>query len=278
MTVRECEKEFISVLTRAGVNSPGLCVTVLLEQVLGLSRLGLALSRDRQLSYAEYCSLRELILRRSSHEPLAYITGTKDFFEHKFLVSPHVLIPRQETELIVELALKFINKENIVFLDAGCGCGNIGLSLLARRKGWRGLLLDKSLQALEIASKNAMNIAPDAIFVQGNMYNLPLKDSSLDLVVSNPPYIGLHEKKDVMRDVLDFEPHSALFSDEGGFGHLKALGVETMRCLKKGGILITEHGSTQQKKLEEIYKDAGFKEIMVSKDLAGLPRTVLARK
>lgn len=278
MTVGSCRKELHELLTKAGVDSPGLCVNMLLEHVTGLSRLELALEPDRKLVPTEYEKARLLALRRSHFEPMAYITGYKDFYEHRFRVSPFTLIPRPETELLVELALAKASLGYARFLDAGCGCGNIGLSLLSARQNWQGLLLDKSAGAVKIAMENAARIAPQALFAQGDMFSLPVPDQSLDLLVSNPPYIGLQEKGNVMADVLAFEPHSALFSSEQGLGHLKALAAEAGRCLKTDGMLLVEHGSGQQQALLEIFRAHGFNELSAYNDLAGLPRCILARK
>lgn len=278
MNVSSCQKELLNILIKAGVESPGLCASMLLEHVTGMSRLDLALNPDRELGEAERAELFSLVLRRCGGEPMAYITGIRDFYEHSFRVSPATLIPRPESEMLVELALSHLPYASVRFLDAGCGCGNIGLSLLAARPHWEGLLVDISREALEIARKNAMSIALRTIFVQADMGKLPVGAESLDLLVSNPPYIGLQEKGEVMADVLAFEPHCALFSPEEGFGHLQALAREAARCLKAGALLLVEHGATQQNRLKEILASNGFREISGYEDLAGLPRCVLARK
>lgn len=265
-------------LTKAGVESPGLCVSMILEHVTGMSRLALALSLDRKLSESEYGQALLLAERRSRFEPMAYITGYKDFYEHRFRVSQDTLIPRPETELLVELALGKAPCGSIRFVDAGCGCGNIGLSLLAQRKDWQGLLIDKSMGALEIAKENSLRIASQAMIVRGDIFRLPILEKSLDLLISNPPYIGLHEREEVSADVLAFEPHSALFSPEQGFSHLKALAAEAKRSLKPGGMLLVEHGAGQQERLLKIFAAFDFMELAAYKDLAGHPRCILAKK
>lgn len=278
MTVAECEKELVSLLIKAGAESPGLCASMILEHVTGLSRLALALDKEKELSASDYDKIKALAARRARHEPMAYITGRKEFYEHEFIVTRDTLVPRPETELLVELALETAGPKPALFLDAGCGSGNIGLSLLAIRPSWRGILMDISEAALAAARQNALNIAPRAILLAGSMFSLPLPDESLDLLVSNPPYIGWHERGEVMKDALDFEPYSALFSAEQGFSHLKALGREGARCLKPGGSLIVEHGASQREGLLQIYKSFGFRELSVFDDLAGLPRCLLAVK
>lgn len=278
MTIGSCQKELHALLIKAGVESPGLCVSMLLEYVTGLTRLELALARDKKLSRAEYDQARLLADRRCHFEPMAYIIGYKDFYEHCFRVSPATLIPRPETELLVEIALEKAPYKYTRFLDAGCGCGNIGLSLLAARKHWQGLLLDKSAEALGVAQENAARMAAQAVFIQGDIFGLPIGEKSLDLLVSNPPYIGLQEKGEVMPDVLAFEPHSALFSSEHGLGHLKALASQAARILKDDGLLLMEHGASQQESLLEILAAHGFRDLSAYNDLAGLPRCVAAIK
>lgn len=278
MTISEAQKELIAILTKAGVDSPGLCAFMLLEHVTGLKRLELRLAPEKLLSKDELNLLWHLTKRRVRHEPMAYIIGQKGFYEHSFLVSPATLIPRPETELIVELALELLPRDEIFFVDAGCGCGNIGLSLLAARKKWQGLLLDQSVAALQISVQNATHIAPTAFFAQGNLSSLPCKDQSLDLIVSNPPYIGIQEQEELTPEVLAFEPHIALFSDAEGYGHLMALAKEAKRCLKEGGYLIVEHGAKQQQKLKRIFEREAFSQLDAYNDLASLPRCIVAKK
>lgn len=243
-----------------------------------MSRVELAVSKDRELSAAELEKLYALARRRLLGEPMAYLLGRRDFYAHSFHVNPHTLIPRPETELLVDLALDFLPQGGVLFLDAGCGCGCIGLSLLAARPEWRGVLLDISSGALRCARQNAMEIAPRAMFAQGDFFNPPFPGSSLDLIVSNPPYIGRHELSRDQARALAFEPQSALFSDEEGLGHLKALAKEAMRCLKPGALCLAEHGASQREGAEAAFKSAGFRDIRYFDDLAGLPRCVAAAK
>lgn len=260
------------------MDSPGLCANMILRHVTGLDRLRLALDADCELQSDLCKKLRQLVARRCAGEPMAYITGHREFYEHDFIVSRATLIPRPETELLVDLALDRVGDSDKLLLDAGCGCGNIGLSLLDKRPGWKGILLDKSLEALKISRQNAENIAPGAMLILGDMCSLPCADNSLDILVSNPPYISPDEKREVMPDVLAFEPSSALFSNKGGFGHLVALALEASRTLKPGGWLLVEHGATQQDRVMEIFAECQLHELSAHRDLSGLPRCVSARK
>lgn len=277
MTFRACERIITSILIKAGVDSPGLCANMLLRHISGFSKLQLALASEREIPNEAMENLRILVARRCCREPMAYILGHREFYDHDFIVSSATLIPRPETELLVELALPKLEKSNGLLLDAGCGCGNIGLSLLAAKHSWSGILLDSSKAALKIARENAKKIAPCAILIQGDMEKLPCPDRSLDLIVSNPPYIGLDEKKDVMPDVLAFEPSSALFSGNAGYAHLIAIAREARRTLKPEGWLLMEHGATQQENLMNILASYQFQELSAHRDFAGLPRCVCAR-
>lgn len=278
MTVGECEKKIVQSLTKAGVESPGLCALMLLQKVSGKSRLELALEPARVLVPDMLEELGQLVKRRCQGEPMAYILGQREFYEHSFHVSPATLIPRPETELLVELALELFGGEKILFLDAGCGCGNIGLSLLAIREKWQGILVDRSRAALAVTHKNSRRIAPGAIMVEGDLGNLPVPAASLDLLISNPPYIGPHEKVQVLPDVLEYEPEMALFSGDEGYAHLKALAREGLRVLKPGGWLLVEHGFSQQDRLRDLLGGSGFQDIRTYRDLASLPRCVAARR
>lgn len=278
MRLREHERKISEMLAEARADSPGLCARLLLCFVLNISPERYIFHLDDELSPHDVSRLRELVLRRAAGEPLAYILGRKDFYEHTFIVSAATLTPRPETELLVDLALRRMPAGEVFFVDAGCGSGCIGLSLLAQRPAWRGLLLDISLSALHIASLNAVEIAPSAGLLQADIFHFPVRDAQIDLLISNPPYIGREELDSVMPEVLAYEPHGALFSGNRGFRHIEALASLGMRVLKPGGLLLFEHGSTQAAGSREILEKAGFADMEEHCDLAGLPRCAAARK
>lgn len=276
MRLAECELEAAAILTRAGVDSPGLCARLLCAHAAGLSRIDYILARDQEQKNGP--CFRELVKRRAAGEPLAYILGKKEFYGHDFRVSPAVLIPRPETEGIVDLALKRVREQNIFFVDMGCGCGCIGESLLLHRPAWRGILLDASLAALAIAKENATALGCSPVFLGADVFALPLAAASVDLVVANPPYIAGEERPRVMAETLAYEPHSALFSPERGLSHLAAVIKGAGNCLKNGGAIILEHGAGQKNAVTRMLAEEGFCEIADYRDLAGLSRCAFARK
>lgn len=278
MLLYDHEQKIKKILTKAGVDNPGLCAHILIMVCANLDRNSYYLNSHKYLSPQECEILYKLTERRAKGEPLAYILGKKGFYDHDFIVSNATLIPRPETELIIDLTLEIYQNDPITFADLGCGCGCIGLSLLARRKNWQGFLIDISCDALNIARLNKNKIAPQAHLVNADICNLPFKPSSISLIVSNPPYIDINDSDHVMRETLEFEPHLALFSSNNGLFHIEQVGIQAFTVLKPGGRLILEHGATQAKQVKKILAAIGFQKIEVFKDLANLPRCCMAIK
>lgn len=278
MRLFEHERRIKKIFEDARIESPGICARMLVESAAGLERTDYILSSDTKLTSEQSYKLEELVRRRLENEPMAYILGKKAFYDHEFIVSESTLIPRPETELIVELSGHFLGDKKINFLDAGTGTGCIGISLLAKYPHWTGFLLDISKDALKIACKNSALIANAANIIEGDFFNLPFKDNTFQLVVCNPPYISPSEKSDIMPDVLQYEPHLALFSGSSGLLHLNAIIKEAFRCLYKGGILIVEHGLMQRNKVLNICRNSGYCFCEGYNDLSSLPRIVMSVK
>lgn len=264
-------------LAKAGVDCPGLCARMLTAHACGIDDLIYTLSRNEQLSKQEADIFFSTLERRAHGEPMAYILGKKEFYSREFIISPEVLIPRPETELLVETALKLFAKQRIFFLDTGCGSGCIGISLLAENPNWQGILLDNNRAALLVAQKNALALAPYANLLLGNIFCLPFNSCTFDLIISNPPYIA-PQSKDIMPEVLAWEPHSALFSAEDGLAHLITVIKQAGQILKPGGWLILEHGWDQGEYLCQLLQNSYWTDIEDLTDLAGLPRCVVAQK
>ena len=209
------------------MDSPRLCVEVLARETLGgaretSARMFCLLEAGRELDDEELANLEAFVDRRATGTPLAHITGYKEFYGRDFLVTASTLIPRPETEMLVDTALEQLPPSALRFADLGAGSGCIGLTLAAERPAWRGALLDISPQALAIAARNAalLGVADRATLLAGDMCHPPLARQSLGLVVANPPYIADAERGQVMGEVLRNEPHSALFSEQNGLRHL----------------------------------------------------------
>ena len=278
MTLSEHERQARRALRLAGVDSPELCGRLLAQRAFGLDHIKLVLAGERQAEPEEAARLARLVQRRSLGEPLAYILGKREFYGRDFLVSPATLIPRPETELLIEAALDLAGQGSATFADLGCGSGCIGLTLLCERPAWRGLLCDISPQALAVAAANAGQLGCEAAFLLADMRAPPLKPASLDLVISNPPYIATWDKRNVLPETLAWEPHLALFSEQDGLGHLQAAITAGQICLKPGGWLIVEHGWRQRAAVQTLFSRDGFTNLRGLNDLAGLPRCVCGQK
>lgn len=280
MRLGEYERHMARQLTEAGVDSPRLCARLLCAHALGLDKLGVALAPERELDKAEAARLAALAARRATGEPLAHITGSREFFGRDFRVTRHTLVPRPETELLVETALELLPSGPAVFADLGAGGGCIGITLACERPLWRGILLEKSGEALAVARENAGALLDSGksrlALVSGDLFAPPLRARSLDLVISNPPYIGEGERGEVMDEVLRFEPADALFSPEGGLAHLAAVCAAARRLLRPGGLLILEHGAGQGAAVRSLMARGGLADVETRRDLAGLERCTLA--
>lgn len=281
MRLRQYLNDAAKRLQQAGADSPRLCARVLAGHVLGLDRLQCVLQAERELDPQEESLLEALTARRAAGEPLAHILGRREFFGRDFQVTPQTLIPRPETELLVESALELLPaRAPIRFTDLGAGSGCIGVTLVLERPDWRGLLLEIDPAALAVAGKNARALGAAALLdcVLADLSAAPLGAQSCDLLVSNPPYIAAAERGLVMDEVLRFEPHSALFSPENGLAHLRAVAGLAARALRPGGLLLLEHGAAQGAAVRGLMHAAGLTSAATRQDLAGLDRCTLAWK
>lgn len=216
----------------------------------------------------------KLLERRGTHMPLQYITGEQEFMGLPFLVNDKVLIPRQDTEILVEEALKAV-KEGAKILDVCTGSGCIIISILKLVSGTKGMACDISGEALEVARENARRQGVAVDFRQGDLFE-PV-EGQFDVIVSNPPYIPTAEIEKLMEEVKFFEPRTALDGNEDGLAFYRRLAAESLRYLKDGGWLMVEIGCDQGRAVAELLRDAGFCEVEVRRDLAGLDRVVKGR-
>lgn len=269
---RACEE-----LRKARVDNPGLSARVLLKHASQKNDAEYLLSRHEIASEQIKIIYKDLIRRRKKGEPVAYITGYREFYGRNFWVDSNTLIPRPETEQLVDVALKKLSANKLDFLDLGCGCGNIGLTLSAERPEWNGILMDNSSGAVKIAKKNlhALHLSP--LIISGDIFNWPFQHDTFDLIISNPPYIARSDRKNVMWEVLKFEPQSALFSLKNGLNHIEALIRSATFSLKNGGTLILEHGCNQSETIIQFLKKYGYNQIDSFQDLANLPRCIIAK-
>ena len=286
MRLKQYIDEATAQLTKAGVDSPRLCAEVLAREILGGAAAGSArlfciLEAGREVEDEPLARLRALVAQRATGQPLAQIIGRKEFYGRDFAVTRHTLVPRPETELLVDTALELLPQAPLHFADLGTGTGCIGLTLLAERPQWSGLLLDLCPHAVCVAAGNArlLGVQNRAMVLRGDMQRPPLKPEILQLVVSNPPYIAESERDMVMDEVLHNEPHSALFSENNGLLHLAAAINAAASALQPGGWVLLEHGAGQAKAVHDLLAKTGiFEKIENKRDIAHLDRCTLARK
>ena len=224
-------------------------------------------SKSHYLSAEDYKNLGDMINRRNDGEPLAYIVGKIGFWNIDLKVNKHVLVPRPETETIMELVLDSFDQQSIKILDAGTGSGAIALALASERKNWLIYALEKSENSIKIAIDNMNNLGLRVGFFRSNWLDA-IQSSSLDVVVSNPPYIDANDLR-LKADGVSKEPIEALVSKDQGFADLNKIIKDSFRCLVKGGRIFVEHAPEQSDLVEEFYEESNYTAIEVHKDLNG---------
>lgn len=281
MTVREILQKTEAYLTEKGVDAPRLSAQLLLAHVLGLDRLGLVLAMDRPLVAAEVDAFRPLVARRGQGEPVAYLLGEREFYGLEFAVTPATLIPRPETEGIVDRAVKLFDAGGPEwFADLGTGSGCLAVTLAVKWPTARGVALDNSAGALDVARKNAVRhgVAGRVEFVEADFAGLPETAGGFGLIVSNPPYVSAQEYRECSVEVRDYEPFGALVPGEGGLEAVPVVARTAFARLAPGGWLLVEIGWKQGGDVASILREAGFGNVAVRRDLAGCDRVVEGQK
>lgn len=258
-------------------DSSRLDAEVLLAHLLGESRTFLRTWPDRTLSLTQLHSYCKLVAQRRNGCPIAYLTGTREFWSMDFNVNPAVLIPRPETELLVESALELYPiDQQISVLDLGTGSGIVGIAIARERPQSQVLCTDISLEAIRIAQGNASKFSLNNIcFIESDWFKL-VTGQKFDLIVSNPPYIADNDPYLDGGDLL-YEPKIALRSGPRGLDALRAIADQARARLKSGGFLLLEHGFDQGPSLERLLSAYGYQQISRRKDLQGHPRMTLSR-
>jgi release factor glutamine methyltransferase len=282
-TVRELIEVASRWLAEQGVDEARLGTEHLLAHVLGCRRLDLYLDHDRRVPEAERARFRALMRRRAGREPLAYLLGTRGFYGLDLEVGPGVLVPRPETEHLVEGGLEELGRLAVVGVaaprvaDVGTGSGCVALALLAHCPGAVALGIDRSAAALAIAARNARatDLAARLRLVRGDLLSA-CAPASLDLVVSNPPYITPDEHGFLAPEVKDHEPPEALYDDHG-LPLTAALAAQARRALRPGGALLVETGYEKAALVRGLLEREGFSELRTIPDLAGIERIVAGR-
>lgn len=258
-------------------DSADLDVEVLLCHVLEKNRSYLRAWPEKILNKTQLGQFKQLLKLRQLGQPIAYITGTREFWSRDFYVDANVLIPRPDTETLIELCLQLIqHKPDAKLIDLGTGSGIIAITLAAECPRLKVTAVDNSTAALNIAQKNALlNHTPDIRFVHSN-WLAQLADESFDFIVSNPPYIATDDPHLNQGDVR-FEPDCALTADQQGLQDIMHICKQSQRYLNKGGYLIFEHGYNQQQSVHDTLHQYQYQNIHCLYDLSNQPRVSYAQ-
>jgi release factor glutamine methyltransferase len=276
-SIKEIIQWSISYLKQAGIDTPRLDTELLLCEALTCRRIDLYLDHDKPLNQREREVFKDLLKRRARHEPIGYILGRKEFYSLSFKVDKDVLLPRPETELLVDLVLQaFPGDLSVRGLDIGTGSGCIVVSIQKNRPNFELEAWDISERALALAEHNARE--NELVSIKFKKVDILREGSSLtsaeklDFIVSNPPYISIHEQKSLPSSVVNYEPHIALFAEEEGlafYSHFAKLGKI---YLKSGGKIFLEIGHSQGSAILKIFEDHNWSDLRLFKDLNGIDR------
>lgn len=286
-SIREAAQEAAAVLRAANVVEARRDALLLLGFALKRDKTFLLTRDEEQLSVDDARLFRDLIARRARHEPVQYITGRQEFFSLEFEVTPDVLIPRPETELIVETALELIKEIDVEtprILDVGTGSGCIIVSILHAKESACGTAIDVSSRALEVARRNAAryNVARRLKFIESDCFAaLDASCDKFEFIVSNPPYVSAREIEGLQREVKDYEPRIALTPGEtanDGLTVIRRLLGESPAFLSESGFLIFEVGYNQRERVESLIDENLWTTRDVLRDLQSIPRAFVLRK
>jgi release factor glutamine methyltransferase len=278
--LRQAIHAAISQLAASGIDEPRISAEVLAFHVLDCNRAYLFAHPERELSAAEQAQYDAFIARRAAGEPLQYLTGHQEFWRADFLVTPDVLIPRPETEHIIEAVLALVRQfptaGPLKLIDVGTGSGAIAITLARELPHADVHAVDLSEAALGVARHNAERLNARVLLTQSDVLNAVTRDASFDFVVSNPPYVGLNEADKVQDVVKHYEPHMAVFAGDEGLDVIRRLIPQAFEALRGGGWLLIEIGYSMAEAVIALLGD--WHNVHQVPDLAGIPRVIVARK
>lgn len=263
-----------------GIESAVLDAQLIVGCAVGLERARLCAAPERRLSAAECARVEALAERRARREPMAYLLGAREFWSLRFSVGEGILVPRPESETLIEAALEAMPERNapLRVLDLGTGSGCLLLALLTERPRAMGLGVDRSARACALARANAaaLGLSRRARFIVGD-WGAAL-GGEFDLIVANPPYVAETEAGRLVPEIGRYEPREALFGGRDGLSAYRALAPDLARLLAPGGVAVVEHGAGQGAKAAEILEQAGLRAVARRADLAAVERCVLLNK
>jgi len=273
MTVHTALLQGVGLLEDASIAVPRLTAEVLLAHALRQQRVYLYAHPERELQELEWLHYGRYLHERLNGKPTQYITGRQEFYGREFRVTPDVLIPRPETEHVVEAALQVARGAKRV-LDVGCGSGALAVTLQLET-GAQAWATDISPAASAVAAGNARRLGAQVNLVVCDLMEA-VAAGAMDLIVSNPPYVPLGQRQGLQREVRDWEPHVALFAGETGFEIYDRIVADAPRVLAPGGWLVMELGFGSRDYVANLL--AGWRDVRIAPDLAGIPRVIAARR
>jgi|TARA_B110000444_G_scaffold239780_1_gene254512 release factor glutamine methyltransferase len=265
------------ILKNKKVQTHQLDSELMLSDLLNKKREQVIINFEKKVTEIVVKDFNKLIIRRSTKEPLAYILNRKEFWSKNFFVNRNTLIPRPETELLCDAVIKILRNKKSYILDIGTGTGCIILSILSEIKKSKGIGIDISKKAIDVAKKNSNNFRLNKRVKFFNKSLDNIYNHKFDLIVSNPPYIKTSDIKNLSDDVRKFEPKIALDGGKDGLDVIKKIIYKSKTILKKLGLLALEIGYGQHYKVSQILKKQGFKEVFLVKDYQNNIRCILAR-
>ncbi len=297
-SLRQALQELSTFLRTHNSDAPILVAQVLMMYVLQVDKIFLIAQGQQSISQEQWQKVYLLAQRHALGEPLAYILQKKEFFGRDFMVNEATLIPRPESEDVLEAVMHLSRKipqytlenDTLLFADIGTGSGCLACTFAAEIPYAQGFMLDISPQALAVAQHNAQALGVDSRIqaLQSTLYALPFAHNSLHVLISNPPYVSQEEFTSLEKNVREFEPKTALVpvipsaktqEDPHGLAHLKALAEQAWHILRPQGLCIVEHGNTQGKAVRELFSAYGqWESVETGQDLAGLDRYCIAIK
>ncbi len=283
MTIAETLKRASEDLRDASVPNDVLDAQSLLAEAMGCDRTHLIINFNQQISDDVLAKYRRLIERRASGEPLQYITGRQEFFGLEFEVTPDVLIPRPETEIIIEETIRLAHRSGLdqpAIVDVGVGSGCIAVTLARELSRSRVSASDISEAALQVAKRNVSRygLETQIHFVAANLLDAFTEETFADFIISNPPYVAEHELPTLQREVRDWEPRVALTDFSDGLSFFRRLLNDSPPRIKPGGYLICEMGYTQSEAVLAMIDSTVWREPRLLDDLQGIPRTLALQK
>lgn len=275
---KEIERQFVA----CGIDEAKLDARLLISDVLNIEQIDYVLEKEVMVSDDDYETIMGFVHQRLKRVPMSQIFGEKEFWSRSFKVTPDTLTPRPDSETLIEAALTYVSEKrtNIKILDLGTGTGCLLLTLLSEITRATGLGLDISEKALDVARENALKlkVSERAEFRFSDWTSNLTEGEKFDIIISNPPYIGLTEKESLSPEVKDHEPEIALFSGPDGLDDYRNIASQIGPYVQEHGCIILEIGYQQASAVKKIFTSQGFNTISLYKDLAGRDRCLLIKK